>query len=133
MLRDEFERRRRSNPRYSLRGFALLLGIDSATLSQVLRGRRRLSPRATAALCDRLALAQPQRDAVICEALRAGHERRILRQVGRDGFTASSRALARRLRLRTDEINAALVRLLRERKLRMLSPARWVALAPEQR
>jgi len=131
MLSEEFERRRRLNPRYSLRAFALSLRIDSATLSQVMRERRRPSPRATEALCVRLGLAEPQREMLSCEARRAGHERRILRQLGRADFVAGSRRLARRLRLRVDEINAALAQLAREGRLRMVSPARWVALEPD--
>ena len=128
MLSDEFERRRHSNPRYSLRAFALRLRIDSATLSQIMRGRRSLSARATGALCLRLGLGEPQREMLTCEALRKGHERRILRQVDRPGFVAGSRSLARRLRLRVDEVNAALARLVRDGRLRMVSPTRWIAI-----
>jgi len=41
-LSQELEKRRRVNPRYSLRPFATLLGIDHSTISQVLRGKRRV-------------------------------------------------------------------------------------------
>ena len=96
MLRAEYEQRLLRNRRFSLRAFAALLGMDSSTLSQILRGRRRLSARMTAAVCARLT-----------------------------GFVARSRPLARRLRLRTDDVNAALARLLRDGRVRMLSTTRW--------
>ena len=132
MLSEDFERRRRSNPRYSLRAFALQLRIDSATLSQIMRGRRRLSARATGALCLRVGLPQPQREMLTCEALRDRHARRILRQLRRADFVAGSRALARRLRLRVDDVNAALARLVRDRRLRMASTTRWSVVEESQ-
>lgn len=49
-LRAELVRRCDANPQYSLRAFALDLGIDHATLSQFLRGRRNI----TAATIERL-------------------------------------------------------------------------------
>lgn len=42
-LREEFDRRVRANPRYSLRAFARDLGTSAGALSEVLRGRRPLS------------------------------------------------------------------------------------------
>lgn len=41
-LRQELARRRRVNPRYSLRAFGEFLSIDHSTLSQILRGQRPL-------------------------------------------------------------------------------------------
>jgi len=41
-LSQELEKRRRVNPRYSLRPFATLLGTDNSTVSQVLRGKWRV-------------------------------------------------------------------------------------------
>lgn len=125
MLLAEFERRRCTNARFSLRSFALVLGLDSASLSQILRGRRKLSARAAGTLAARLGIAAAQRAVAVNESLRRNHERRVLRQVVRAGFVPSSRGLARRLRLRTDDVNAALARLLRAGRLTMISPARW--------
>lgn len=39
-LRQEFESRRRKNPRYSLRALAMFLNTDHSTLAQILRGAR---------------------------------------------------------------------------------------------
>ena len=125
MLHAEFERRRRTNRRFSLRAFAAVLGLDSSTVSQILRGRRRLSARMTEAVCTRLALPAREQDALVGEARTRAHERRILRQVARAGFVARSRPLARSLRLRTDDVNAALARLLREGRVQMLSTTHW--------
>jgi hypothetical protein len=126
MLMAEFERRRRANARFSVRSFALVLRLDSASLSQLLRGRRRLSARAAASVAMRLGIPPRERDAAVNESLRRSHERRLLRQIARAGFVPSSRGLARRLRLRTDDVNAALTRLLRDGRVTMISPARWV-------
>jgi len=41
-LSHEFDVRRAKNGRYSLRAFAVFLGTDHSTLSQILRGRRRV-------------------------------------------------------------------------------------------
>jgi transcriptional regulator with XRE-family HTH domain len=131
MLLAEVERRRRTNARFSVRSFALVLGLDSASLSQLLRGRRMLSARAAGAVAARLGIVPGARAVAVNESLRRGHERRVLRQIARPAFVPSSRALARRLRLRTDDVNAALARLLRAGRLTMISTARWVV-TPEE-
>ena len=43
-LQRELAQRCARNPRYSLRGFANFLGVDHATLSQLLRGKRAVTP-----------------------------------------------------------------------------------------
>ncbi|WP_374027452.1 hypothetical protein ACES2J_12915 [Bdellovibrio bacteriovorus] len=40
LLQDEFEKRRRKNPRYSLRAFANSLNIDAGSLARVMSGQR---------------------------------------------------------------------------------------------
>lgn len=45
-LQEEFERRCKRNPRYSLRAFAQSLSLHHGTLSQVLRGTRPLTAKA---------------------------------------------------------------------------------------
>jgi uncharacterized protein (TIGR02147 family) len=42
LLQEQFELRRKTNPRYSIRAFAQFLDIDSGTLSAVLKGKRKL-------------------------------------------------------------------------------------------
>jgi transcriptional regulator with XRE-family HTH domain len=43
MLETEFARRRRVNPRYSLRAFARSVNLEHSTLSQLLRGKRTMT------------------------------------------------------------------------------------------
>jgi transcriptional regulator with XRE-family HTH domain len=53
-LQDEFARRCRHNPRYSLRAFAKHSSLDPSTLSQILSGKRRVSEKMRAKLSERL-------------------------------------------------------------------------------
>lgn len=55
-LRDELARRCSANPHYSLRAFAIDLGTDHATLSQLIHGKRRLTPEMIRRLGSRLRL-----------------------------------------------------------------------------
>ena len=110
-LRSELARRTSLNRRYSLRAFARSLGVDHSTLSQILRGRRTLTP----ATIRRLAA-----------ALRAGAcDFAILELAARGHCPADSRALAEVLGVSIDEINVALQRLLRLRLLAMTGAAKW--------
>ena len=43
ILREELDRRRRVNPRYSLRALARTLQLEHSTVSQLLRGRRAMT------------------------------------------------------------------------------------------
>jgi hypothetical protein len=43
ILQNELERRRRVNPRYSLRAFARSVNLEHSTLSQLLRGKRAMT------------------------------------------------------------------------------------------
>ena len=55
-LTAELDRRRRGNPAYSIRAFALVLGIDSSTLAKVLNGVRPITPRMGSRILGRLRL-----------------------------------------------------------------------------
>lgn len=55
-LQNEFVRRLKSNPRYSMRAFAEFLGIHSGSLSQILKGKRRVSDSQILKLSDRLGM-----------------------------------------------------------------------------
>ena len=37
-LKEHFDKRKRKNPRYSIRSFAKFLGVESSTLSKILKG-----------------------------------------------------------------------------------------------
>jgi transcriptional regulator with XRE-family HTH domain len=121
ILLSEFDRRRAANTRYSLRAFARFLAIDHATLSQILRGKRRVTARSMKALGPKLRL-----DArAIAEHCAIEHEAVVLAAVERPGFRPDSRWVASVAGIPLDEVNVALQRLLRKRKLTMGSRAHW--------
>jgi len=71
-LRSELARRLSSNPQYSLRSFALQLGINHSTLSQLLRGKRALTPRMIKTLGARLGLRPEEIEAFVARERQAG-------------------------------------------------------------
>ncbi|MFM9862800.1 MAG: hypothetical protein ACKVRO_04255 [Micropepsaceae bacterium] len=133
----EFSARRAVNGRYSLRAFAGLLGVDHATLSQVLRSKRqmpvehigswarklKLSPEETAVYMAVARIADEQARAA-SEALRqwaaemmallgqAVH-RELLRLTRTKGFGSDSRSAADAIGVSIDDVNIALSRMLR--------------------
>ncbi len=62
ILVSEFERRHRSNRRYSLRAFSTRLGISVSTLSEVLNGKLGLSRPRAEKIAERLAMNEIERD-----------------------------------------------------------------------
>jgi uncharacterized protein (TIGR02147 family) len=149
-LQAELARRCSRNSRYSLRAFAKYLGVDHSTLSQLLRGKRRLTDATVRKLGYRLGLepaqieifaaaarAEPAR-AVPAEApvtqlaaeallvLRNRHHLAILELVRLPTFRPDVRWIARVLDTSPDQVNVALQHLLRLGLLRMKSPDRWV-------
>jgi transcriptional regulator with XRE-family HTH domain len=121
VLKTEFERRRSANLRYSLRSFARDLSIDHSTLSQILRGRRRLTGRSVRALGRRLRLADP----AIAELCALENESAVLSALDRPSFQADSRWIASMVGIPLDEVNVTLQRLLRKRIVTMTTRARW--------
>jgi transcriptional regulator with XRE-family HTH domain len=121
LLCNEFERRRRSNRRYSLRSFARALGIDHSTLSQLLRGKRRVTPAILRTLGNRLSLAPAHIDelcALETDAL-------VLGALARSDFRPNARWLAIRLGISIDDINIALQHLLRTGAMAMTARDTW--------
>ena len=122
VLQTEFDRRRSANRRYSLRAFARALSVDHSTLSQILRGRRRLTGRNVRALGLRLRLTSP----AIAEHCAAENESAVLAALERPGFRADSRWLASVAGIPLDEVNVTIQRLLRKRMVTMTSRERWL-------
>ncbi|MBL9201492.1 MAG: hypothetical protein JNL39_13365 [Opitutaceae bacterium] len=122
MLTAELAQRRARNARYSLRAFARDLGTDHATLSQLLRGRRVLSPRLVRQFGRRLHLSA----ADIAEACEQHHADAIARLARGAAFRPNSRWIATRTGLPLDAVNAAIARLVHRRQLVMESPSRWI-------
>lgn len=117
----EFDQRRKRNARYSLRAYARDLGTDHATLSQLLRGRRVLSPRLVRQFGRKLHLSAVD----IADACEQHHADAILRLARLASFRPNSRWIATRTGLPLDAVNAALARLLHQRQLVMSSADRW--------
>lgn len=60
-LREEFARRQRANPAYSLRSFANRLGMQPPTLSVVLAGKRPLSMATAESLPEKLSFSPAEK------------------------------------------------------------------------
>jgi uncharacterized protein (TIGR02147 family) len=152
LLQAELGRRCTGNPQYSLRAFAKYLGIDHATLSQLLRGKRRLTKRMIVKLGTRLGLPKEALDtygineqnvdlpseqpANLREIQQMAHDTAalisdwyhyaILELTRLEGFQADSRWIARVLAITTDEVNIAVARLARLGMLEMAGRACWI-------
>jgi plasmid maintenance system antidote protein VapI len=133
-LQSELAERCANNQQYSLRSFALHLGIDHSTLSQLLRGKRKLTDAAIQKLGAALKLGPdevlfylayhqrwPVADPGLDEATRLTRDAAemiadwyhyaILELTRLESFRADSSWVARVLGISTDEVNIALVRL----------------------
>ena len=121
VLTAELERRRAANSRYSLRSFARDLSVHHSTLSQILRGKRRVTGRSVRAFGRRLRLAAP----AIAELCALENESAVLSTLDRPNFQADSRWVASMAGIPLDEVNVALQRLLRKRIVTMTARARW--------
>lgn len=136
-LEQAFEARRAANKRYSLRAFAALLDVDHATLSQILRGKRRV-PLERIGVWGRKLRLSAEEIAVYAAVGRMADEnarrreeqlrhwaaetlalitqpvhREMLRLSRQRGFRADSRWVAEKIGVKVDDVNIALSRLLR--------------------
>lgn len=148
-LQAELVRRCNRNRQYSLRAFAKFLELDHSTLSQLLRGKRRLTARTIRRCGIRLGLDEDSIAEFVGAEERGGSSddsalgdvRRlasdtacllaewqhyaILELVRLRDFRPDSRWIARVLGLSLDEVNIALQRLLRLGLLTMDESTRW--------
>ena len=121
ILEQELQRRRARNPRYSIRAFARALGTDHSSLSQMLRGRRRLTSRSIRRMGAALRLSAHEIEMHCAEE----NDTALLHVVGTSLFRADSRWLATVLGIPIDEVNVSLQRLLRFRALNMTAAGHW--------
>lgn len=121
-LATELAARKVRNPRYSLRAFARDLRLNHATLSQLMRGERRITQRSARLLAHRLRL---DSHAVRAECADV-EDAKVLAAVRRNDFHASSRFIATRTGLAVDVVNAVLFRLLQSGRVSMRRE-RWEA------
>jgi uncharacterized protein (TIGR02147 family) len=151
-LRDELARRCAVNDRYSLRAFARFLRIDHATLSQVLRGKRVLTPASVRRLGARLDLPASLTESFCAEqdarwratpraadvaavreltehavgTLTSWHDWAILELTRLGSFVPDARWVARVLDCTIDEVQLALHRLTSLGFLEMAASDRWI-------
>jgi uncharacterized protein (TIGR02147 family) len=145
-LQSELARRCGRNAQYSLRAFALHLGVDHSTLSQWLRGRRPITPRSIETIGAKLNLPAEAvqqyiehsgRDdgrALSADVLTGDtmsviadwFHFAILELTRLEEFRCDSRWIARVLDISVDEVNLAVQRLIRLGLLDMESADRWV-------
>jgi hypothetical protein len=148
-LKCEFEARRANNQRYSLRAFAAFLQTDHSTLSQILRGTRRIPSthlrrwgRKFGMTSEELAVyvaaqhvpgrqlmeRQEQLRHWTAEGLAIVSEPchwQIVELARKQGFRGDCRVIARQVGLPVDRVNVALTRLLRLRLLEIGVRGRW--------
>jgi uncharacterized protein (TIGR02147 family) len=151
ILQRELARRCSKNPQYSLRAFAKYLEVDHSTLSQYLRGKRKMTERSIRKFAvrlgmntetiERLVLAEQyvgraEDDASLHELEKAAqdtasliadwHHYAILELVRLRDFRPDTRWIARVLGISADEVNIALHRLLRFGLLEMTASGKWI-------
>jgi transcriptional regulator with XRE-family HTH domain len=150
-LQHEFDQRRQTNKRYSLRAFATFLGTDHSSLSQILKSQRSvplsrirswarklgLSPEVTATylaaehLPDSQTTARQNQvrhwtaeaSAIILQPVHWD----IFRLCRTRSFRSDSRWVAEQCGTTVDEVNVAFARLLRLGLVATLQNGRWVA------
>ena len=151
-LQAELGRRCDKNPQYSLRAFAKYLGIDHATISQLLRGKRSLTLRTILKSGTRLGLDRASIDDYVAHEAYWRHDsadeiaQGEIQQLANDAanvvadwyhyaileltrlhnFRPNSRWIARVLGITTDEVNLAVSRLARLGLLEMADRDRWI-------
>lgn len=64
-LAEEFSVRMKRNPRFSMRAFALLLKMDSSTISQIMNGKRKISHKLISRITDILGATPEQKKLLI--------------------------------------------------------------------
>jgi uncharacterized protein (TIGR02147 family) len=144
-LESEYLARRRKNPAYSLRAFARLLDLPSGRVSQLLAQKRRLTPRLSRQIANRLGY-DPEKTARLLRLVEKGKKAELAttspaatyRQLNMDQFQAIAdpvhfailslaetddfrgdpRFVGRRLGLSASEARAAMDRLVRIQLLR---------------
>jgi transcriptional regulator with XRE-family HTH domain len=146
VIRARLRAARRRNPRYSLRAFAQRLEIDHSTLSQIMRGKRRMTAAHAARIGPHLGLSPDAMKTLLDAGARPPRQQRparrsvdrdtlaflaewphgaILELTHVDGFRADSRWIAGVLGIPVADVNVVLQRLIRLRLLEMKGPAEW--------
>jgi uncharacterized protein (TIGR02147 family) len=153
ILQEEFVRRCRTNRSYSLRAFAKALRVDSSTLSQFIRGKRKLSPQIQLRLAKQIGL-NPKQIQQLASSPSAQDHSQVRAEDFRDlsldifqliadwyhyaifelitlkDFDPSSRWIARKLGITPTEADAAIARLKRLDLILVNEDGSWSQGAP---
>jgi plasmid maintenance system antidote protein VapI len=124
VLTGDLDARRARNPRYSLRAYARALKLDHATLSQLLRGKRRLTTRMVRRVGAQLKLTAVEIDLHCAQE----NDAAVLRLIQRATFRPDSRWIAAQLGIPLDEVNVTIQRLIRLRSIALTTPRTWEVL-----
>ena len=132
-LQEEFLKRVRRNPRYSIRAFAKSLEMDHSTLAKLLRGERPLGARAREKLRDRLGLGPDEtRETEYAQLsldtfnlIADWHHYAILELMRIESFRPDPRWMARTLGITHAEVTAATERLVRCGLLEIKANGTW--------
>jgi transcriptional regulator with XRE-family HTH domain len=133
-LQNELVRRCRNNPSYSLRSFARALEIDHSSLSQYLRGRRRLSMEMRQQVAARAGLlrgpeaSEPDASGLPLDAFAVisdWYHYAIFELVTLRDFQPKPRWIARTLGITVNEVHIAVERLFRLGLLRRDAKGKW--------
>lgn len=150
-LAQEWSQRKARNSRYSLRAFALLLGTDHSTLSQILKAQRAVPASQLLTWCKKLGINEEEAVAYLIAAAapdpsafaQAEHLRhwsaealsilnepinwKVFSLCGSEKSRRDTRWIAQRLGASADEVNIVLTRLLRLGLIEMLHSGMWRA------
>lgn len=153
----EFESRKKRNARYSIRAFAAFLRTDHSTLSQILRGTRRVPANRVNAWAKKLGVGDEEiafyvaAESMPHQVIHARNEQlrnwiaeaasiarepvhfQILELSRTANFRADSRWIALQLNVSVDDVNVAFSRLLRLRLIAADRQEKWTDLTGIQR
>lgn len=121
ILRAELDHRRASQPAYSLRRFARVLGVHHATASRLLGADGPMAERSIRRIGKRLGMAARELERLCARE----KEEAVLEAVGRRTFKPDTRWLASVSGIGIDQVNITLQTLLRTGRLRMVSTRQW--------
>jgi uncharacterized protein (TIGR02147 family) len=148
-LEQEFDARREKNSRYSLRAFATFLGADHSTLSQILKGSRRVPASSIRSWARKLGMSREEAAVYVAaehvpDAATAARQAQLLhwtaegksivtepahweivRLSGMKTFRADCRWIAKQIGAGVDDVNMAFSRLLRLGLLEVRSAGTW--------
>ncbi|MCB0422874.1 MAG: TIGR02147 family protein [Bdellovibrionales bacterium] len=126
LLQQEFIKRLKINPQYSLRSFAQFLQLNSGTLSQIINGRRKIGRKVAQQIALKLNISPEELNLLSSEdyqfknieidqfnVISDWYHFAIIELIKTENFKNRSQWIAKRLGITVSEVNIAIERLLR--------------------